>query len=343
MKTKQLFERASYLAQVRRLRALAIEALKHYPFITHNIEFIKYSANAIFRITDHQNKRYALRINPYGHHQHAAIEEEIHWMQHIRSTTDLIVPAPVKTLSGHYFIEVQHQMVQSDRYCFVSEWLAGKTKWNGINEQYANTLGKLIGALHQSGRGISMPHRNYWLADGLIGAETAKFYNIETLTDVSIQEQKVLTAARRMVYEILKEFECKHPEKTGVIHFDTQPNNILVHQGHFAIIDFDDCGLGFYNDDLAVALCAFEHLAEGNLHQSFYRLKEALLRGYGEHMPLSAEDIRLLPYFMLARKLVTIAWLEARKTNPGIGYYMPTAVERAIQFYQHILLHKVFK
>lgn len=45
----------------------------------------------------------------------------------------------------------------------------------------------------------------------------------------------------------------------------------------------------------------------------------------------------LLPYFMLARKLVTIAWLEARKTNPGIRYYFPTAIARAIQYYQRIV------
>ncbi|CAM2972665.1 serine/threonine protein kinase [Legionella steigerwaltii] len=336
MNTKQLFEQASYLTQVRRLRALAIEALKQYPFITRKIEFIKYSANAIFRVTDHQNKRYALRINPYGHHQQAALQEEMQWIQHILTTTNLNVPVPIKTSSGQYFIEVRHPLVQTNRYCFVSEWLAGKKKWNSINEHYANKLGQLIGILHQSGRGISMPHRNYWLADGLIGAETAKFYNIEMLSEVSIQEQQVLTAARRMVYEILKEFECKHPDKTGVIHSDTQPNNILVHQGRFAIIDFDDCGLGFYHDDLAVALCAFEHVAEGNSQQSFHRLKEALLHGYSEQMPILEEDIRLLPYFMLARKLVTIAWLEARKTNPGIRYYFPTAVDRAIRFYQQI-------
>ncbi|AWN72475.1 phosphotransferase [Legionella anisa] len=335
--TKIPFEHASYRAQARRLRALAIEALKHYPFIPHNIELIKYSANAIFRITDRQNKRYALRINPQGHHQQAAIQEETQWINHILATTDLIVAAPVKTVSEQYFIEIHHQMIPSNRFCLLFEWLPGKTKWKSINEQYANNLGKLIGTLHQSGRSLSMKHRDYWRADGLIGAQTAKFYNIEKLSAVSAHEQQLLTAARRMVYELLKGLESEHPDKTGVIHTDTQPNNILVHQGQFAIIDFDDCGLGFYNDDLAVALCAFEHVTEGNHRKSFDQLKDALLDGYNESMPLLAEDIRLLPYFMLARKLVTIAWLEARKTNPGIRYYFPIAIERAIQFYQHLV------
>ena len=337
MHKNTLFKQASYLAQVRRLRALATEAVKHYAFTTRNIEFIKYSANAIFRITDSENKQYVLRINPENHHQQPAILEELRWMNHILETTDLIVPTPIKTVSGQYVVDVFHPMIPSSRFCLLFEWLPGKKKWKSINEDYANNLGETIAKLHRSGHGISMKNRSYWLADGLIGAETGKFYNIEKLSDISIQEQQTLTSARRMAHTILKEQEQKHPDKTGVIHSDTQPNNILVHQGQFSIIDFDDCGLGFYNDDLAVALCAFEHIAEGNQCKSFNLLKDSLLNGYSKYMPLTEDDIRLLPYFMLTRKLVTIAWLEARKTNPSIRYYFPIAIARAIQFYQQIV------
>lgn len=58
------FEQPSYLTQVRRLRALAVEVAKLYPFKIKALEFIKYSANAIFKITDTQNKQYVLRIAP---------------------------------------------------------------------------------------------------------------------------------------------------------------------------------------------------------------------------------------------------------------------------------------
>ncbi|WP_058516340.1 hypothetical protein [Legionella parisiensis] len=71
-------------------------------------------------------KRYALRVNPHGHHQHAAIQEEIQWINHILTTTDLIVAAPVKTISQQYFIEIHHQMIPSNRFCLLFEWLPGK-------------------------------------------------------------------------------------------------------------------------------------------------------------------------------------------------------------------------
>lgn len=338
MKNKKTFEQSSYLTQVRQLRRLAEEILKHYPFAIHSIEFIKYSANAIFRIIDKQNKKYALRINPPGHHQQPAIQEEIQWMNHILATTDLVIPKPVKSVSGQYFTEIQcSSIIPTSRNCLVFEWLPGKKQWRSINEHYAKELGQLIAKLHLSGRGVSMKHRKYWLTDGLIGTENPKFYNLEQLSDVSLQEQQLITSARKMAYEILKEQEIKHPEKTGVIHSDTQPNNILVHHGQFSIIDFDECGLGFYHDDLAVALCAFEHVAEENQRKSFQQLKNALLEGYSKYMPLSEEDIELLPYFILTRKLVTIAWLEAWKSNPGIRSYYPIAIKRTIDFYKQLV------
>lgn len=149
----------------------------------------------------------------------------------------------------------------------------------------------------------------------------------------------MITAARRVVYEKLKHYEIADKNKTGVIHSDVQPNNILIHGSDYTVIDFDECGVGFYGDDLAVALAAFEHVSEGNKQKSFLILKEALFNGYSKFMPLSEEDIQLSPYFLLARKLTTVAWLEARKNNPNLRYYFPIAIERAISFFQSFKDH----
>ena len=326
----------SYLAQVKRLRAMATEVIKLYPLNVRTIDFIKYSANAIFKITDTQNKSFVLRINPTEYHTEQAISEEIMWLQHIANTTNLLVPIPVKTIDGKYLIEARHPLLLSSRFCTVFEWLPGKKRWKSINELYARNLGEIIAKLQKSGQGINMQHRHYWLADGLVGADTARFFNVEQLTEVSVEEQEMITAARRIVYEKLKHYEIAHKDKTGVVHTDIQPNNILVHDGHYAVIDFDECGIGFYGDDLAVALCAFEHVAEGNKQKSFMKLREALFNGYSKFMPLSEEDIQLSPYFILARKLTTIAWLEARKNNPNLRYYFPIAIKRAITFFQKL-------
>jgi len=224
----RVFEQASYLTQVNRLRAMACEVVKFYPFKVKTIEFIKYSANAIFKLTDTENKLYALRINPTQYHTEQAILEEITWLLHIIDTTDLSVPLPVQTVDGQFLIEARHPLITLSRFCMVFEWLPGKRRWRSINDHYAYQLGLIIAKLQKSGQGMEMKHRHTWLADSLVGTDTARFYNIDQLSDVSVQEQKEITAARRVVYDKLKHYEIAHKERVGVIHSDTQPNNILI-------------------------------------------------------------------------------------------------------------------
>ena len=98
-----------------------------------------------------------------------------------------------------------------------------------------------------------------------------------------------------------------------MFHADLNPNNVVVRQNNYAVIDFDDCGIGFYGSDLAVALFAFEFLTEGNPQKNFFALKEALFQGYADHMPLTQDDVDMSPYFLLAQKLGAIGSLELRK------------------------------
>ena len=333
---KKSFEHVSYLTQVKRLRELATEVVKLYPFQVKTMKFIKFSANAIFKITDIQDKQYILRINPIGHHSQQGILEEIAWIHHIINTTSLVVPTPVKTMDEQYVVEAKHPLISSSRFCMVFEWLPGKKRWKSINEQYACNLGSVSARLQKSGQGLVMKHRHNWLADSLAGTDTARFYNIDQLSEVSLEEQKNITTARRAVHDKLKHYEIVHKDKTGVIHSDLQPNNILVYKGQHAVIDFDDCGVGFYGYDLAGALCAFEHVTEADKSKDFMKLSGALFNGYSKFMPLSEEDMQLIPYFMLASKLMTISWLEARKANSSLRYYFPIAIKRAIHFFQNM-------
>lgn len=330
------FEQASYLTKVRRLRLLAVELLKSYPLKIKSVEFVKLSANAIFRVTDTKNKRYQLRINPAVYHSKSAVLEEIKWLNHITEKTDIVVPKPIFTIDKQYVIEGHHSLISTSRFCTLFEWLPGKTRWKSINNQYAYNLGSLMAQLQKNGQAVNIKNRHYWSADGLVGTSKAKFYNVEKLHNVSPNEQKIITAARRKTHRKLKQYETSHKNKSGLMHGDMQPNNILCHKGNYAVIDFDDCGVGLYGDELATALCAFEHVAEGNKKKIFLKLRESLFAGYSEYMPLTQQDINLSPYFMLARKLVTIGWLEIRRDNPELRPYHRTGVKRAIKFFNSL-------
>jgi len=68
--------------------------------------------------------------------------------------------------------------------------------------------------------------------------------------------------------------------------------------------------------------------------KSFAALRDALLQGYTEFMPLTQKDIDMIPYFLLARKLCVVAWLESRKDNPRLKSYFLKEVKRTIKFFK---------
>lgn len=327
------FEQASYLTKVKRLRALALEAVNNYPIKVKKLEFIKLSANAIFRVTDTKNNQYQLRIHPEVYHSKPAILEEMKWLHHIIKSSNIIVPKPPSTRDGQLIVECHHPAISASRYCNMFTWLPGKRRLKSIDIHYAYHLGVLIGGLQKNGQGMTIKHRCYWNVEGMVGTTKATFWNVENLTDISAADQRIITKARRIVYEPLKHYEDTHTNKSGLIHSDLQPNNILIHHNEYAVIDFDDCGVGLYGNDLAVALFAFEYVTEGDKRKRLFDLKDALYKGYLEHMSLTQEDINLSPYFLLARKLVAIAWLEARRDNPSLRPYFHKSVKRAIEYF----------
>ncbi|WP_261570432.1 phosphotransferase enzyme family protein [Frankia gtarii] len=108
------------------------------------------------------------------------------------------------------------------------------------------------------------------------------------------------------------------PDTFGLIHADMRMANLLVpdgaepvaaggasagEAGEVCVIDFDDCGFGWYLWDLAASLSFIEHLDEVG------DLVAAWLAAYQRRLPLSAADVAMIPTFVLLRRLLLVAWL----------------------------------
>jgi Ser/Thr protein kinase RdoA (MazF antagonist) len=92
----------------------------------------------------------------------------------------------------------------------------------------------------------------------------------------------------------------------SLIHADLHPGNVLIDGDHLAVIDFDDAAFGWHLYDLAVALVFYQD------HAHFAVFRDACLRGYGRVRSLPDDVVRLLPMFLLIRRLVQIGWINAR-------------------------------
>jgi Ser/Thr protein kinase RdoA (MazF antagonist) len=69
------------------------------------------------------------------------------------------------------------------------------------------------------------------------------------------------------------------------------------------VIDFDDCGFGWYMYDAATPVSFYEH------EPQVPALIESWKRGYRRVIELSKEDEAEIPTFVMLRRLLLVAWI----------------------------------
>ena len=93
----------------------------------------------------------------------------------------------------------------------------------------------------------------------------------------------------------------------GLTHADLHIGNLLIDRGNVGVIDFDDCGWGYYLLDLATVLSSL-HRVVPDPH-SYAALRAAYLSGYAEVRPLSPTLDVQLPTFAVLRAMVIVNFI----------------------------------
>jgi Ser/Thr protein kinase RdoA (MazF antagonist) len=93
----------------------------------------------------------------------------------------------------------------------------------------------------------------------------------------------------------------------GLVHADLRLANLLVDgtgdDRTITVIDFDDCGFGWYFYDFGTAVSFFED------DPAVPEWQDAWAAGYRTRRPLPASDEAMLPSFVLLRRLLLLAWM----------------------------------
>ena len=329
MKLKKIvpFKESKYLTQVRRLRNLAVQALKKYNLQVKKIEFINHGENATFKVSDKKGKAYLLRIHRGDYHTTAAIQEELQWLAKLGKEAKLSIPRPLKSKTGELLIEVTNLEVGT-RQCCLFKWLPGRFIEKSLNPKQMYQLGQMIAHLHQAPP--KTKHRHYWNAGGLVGP-SPKFGSLKNLHSVTPQQQKKILRASQIVFKKLKRFEKKYPNRMGLIHADLHFRNVLLVDNKIGAIDFDDCGHGFFAYDILIPLISAEGILGKKGKKKFPALKKALIDGYKTGQKWDQADDEILEYLKSARKLTMLGWLNSRSDNPRLKKYMKKAVKSSIE------------
>jgi Ser/Thr protein kinase RdoA (MazF antagonist) len=97
----------------------------------------------------------------------------------------------------------------------------------------------------------------------------------------------------------------------GLIHADLHLDNALFWRDEVRVIDFDDCGFGYWLYDIAVALWELRYR---NDYEDF---RSALIDGFTQHRPLPPGGLAHLDDFIATREVAFGLWFTGTaQVNP---------------------------
>jgi Ser/Thr protein kinase RdoA (MazF antagonist) len=275
---------------------------------------LKRRENAIFRIELHDGKSAALRLHRPQYHSDVALLSELQWMAHLKEQ-GFWVPEPLLTSQGLSLAIVSTPELPEPRQVDCLSWIEGTPLgYAGVPlglsgvaiEQIFEALGATLGRMHGLAQSWTQPpdfNRHCWNISGFFGP-TAIWGDPIASSYLDKSQHCRVAEAREKAVRLLNQFGSA-PDRFGIIHADLARENILISDTSIRIIDFDDCGFGWFMYDLAVALYP-------NRREPLYPvIRQSLLKGYRSARKI-VDDELLLPLFLALRAFALIGWIETR-------------------------------
>ena len=268
--------------------------------------------NEVFRIEATDGARFVLRV----HHDLEPLDSvaahlpfEFGWLEHIRATTEVAVPRPVRLSNGEPFGEIHSPA--GARIHVLFEWINGESAAGSRDPEVARLMGRAIAELHESSRTFTPAHGpcpTRWDAERFLGPESWVGCGGPE-RDLEGESAQLLARAGEKIRAVLDAVGRESP-RYGLIHSDTHPHNMLLSNGEIAVLDFCDCGVGHYAFDLGVMLN--ELMLEP---ESYSARSWAVLAGYEGVRPLPVPAREQLEAFAALRAISSLQWI-ARSPDP---------------------------
>jgi Ser/Thr protein kinase RdoA (MazF antagonist) len=304
-----------------RIAAAAIARYQLSPATT--VELLNVSENATYRVHDPvTGSTAALRVHRLDYHPPGAIPSELAWLDAVRTEAGIRTPRVLPAADGSRVVAVADPSGGPARDCVLFEFLPGRAPAEDTLVTDFEPLGALTARMHQHARGWRRPAgfvRFHWDTDAAFGTPAApgRWGDWRAAPGIGPAETAVLRRLEATLRDRLRRFGTG-PERYGLVHADLRLANLLVTDQapdvgeqpnpgaaatQVSVIDFDDCGFGWYLYDLGAALSFVEHRPE------IPEVIDAWARGYRSVGALSAEEEAELWTFVLFRRLLLVAWI----------------------------------
>jgi len=297
-------------AQVMRMRAVALEALRQYSLPEGRLTFVAHGENTTFRhdstagrhlVRVHRPQRHGRDVDP-----EAPIRSEIAWLRAIRHDTDLEVPDALDSVHGR--ATVVATAAGETRVCSVMRWMDGRIHEDSPRPVYFERLGEAMAGLHHHADGWTPPRdfvRLNWDHEAFFG-DVMVYGDISAAECWTLLPGDLRTRFEAVAARLLPVMAAQ--EDVGLIHADLHLGNAVFAGGAVKLIDFDDCGTGPRLYDVAVAL--WEQRDEDH----YEACRDAFLAGYRSRREI---DVSLLDDYIAVRQVAFDLWFTGTaQVNP---------------------------
>ncbi|EKN0217931.1 TPA: phosphotransferase [Pseudomonas putida] len=274
------------------------------------LKLLTISENATYLAEDVAGRRLVLRVQRPEYHSLPEIESELAWIRALRESGLVSTSAPVATVDGRAlscFVDGQ-----TLRHVTAFEWVPGSEPEPGSRLiSWYRVLGQTNARLHQHSLSWPQPQgftRKVWNFDTIIG-EQAYWGDWRNALGLTAEGREVLERTQALLREQTEAYGMA-PERFGLVHCDMRLANLLVDGERLTVIDFDDCGFSWFVYDFAACLSFLEE------DPRVGEFLAAWLEGYRSVTPLSEEDERAIPMFLMLRRMQLTAWVASHSETP---------------------------
>ncbi|SAK82356.1 serine/threonine protein kinase [Caballeronia hypogeia] len=289
------------------------------------LSLLKYRENAVFKAVTPDGRKAAIRVHRPNYHSACELTSELQWM-HALHSSGIPVSQAVPTQTNELLISVTPAGSSELFWVDMLAWIDGAPIGSAESRDYADALsvepvyreiGRLAALMHEQSSTWSTPanfFRPAWDTAGCVGISEQVVDNIgEPLwgdfkdLDVLSQEQRaVLSRAAEIASAAMNAFGTSS-DRYGLVHADLVPDNLMETEAGLIVIDFDDCGYGWYLWDLVTAV--FWHLGE----QTYDDALRGYIDGYRSVRELPDSHLALIPSMLVLRALVYLGWMHSRR------------------------------
>ncbi|MEQ6899998.1 phosphotransferase [Nocardioides sp. YIM 152588] len=251
-----------------------------------------------------------LRVHRPGYQTRTSIHSELAWMDRLREDAGITTPEVVPTASGDRVVDLGEG--ESARFVVAFTLVDGVTGEEAADRLSMTELGRITAGMHRHVASWTAPEefdRFSWDVEECLGT-AARWGTYADGPGVAPADLPALGAAAARVRERLAAYG-RAADRYGLIHADLRLANLMIDPASaLTVIDFDDCGYGWFVYDLAAAISWLEHEPDTAAAVA------AWLDGYQQVRPLSAEDLAMIPTFVMLRRLMLTAWLGTHPDSP---------------------------